>query len=183
MFLLFQNSEYSKKSQRIFIALFVAYLAIGTGIVALDLGVSPWCRSISNVGRFGIPSINGTAEITSAPDSAAAVLSIAWLWGGVIYMPMAWSLFATSGRVVNWDHWRRLSGIIRVGLLSFALTGVYVFAHMVPIDSAGMEGIIFNLLAFSPIYTVLWGITIWATVWIGLLMLSIGLIGFVKKFN
>lgn len=183
MLAFFHDTEYARKIQRVFIALFLTYFLIGAAIVFLDMGNSPWCRVIADLGRFGIPSIKGTAEITSAPTSAATVLSIAWVWGLVMYVPMAWLLITTSFRVVDWDHWRRLSGVIRIGLLAFSLSGIFVMAHMVPTDSAGMERIIFNLLSASPLYAVLWGTTIWATVWVGLLMLTIGTIGLFNKFN
>ena len=183
MFAFFHDTEYARKSQRVFIALLLAYFLIGAAIVFLDMGNFPWFRVVTDLGRFGIPSIKGTAAITSAPASAETVLSMAWLWGLVMYAPVAWLLIATSCRAVNWGHWRRLSGVVRIGLLVFSLSGIFVMAHMVPTDSAGMERIIFKLLSASPLYAVFWGITIWATVWIGLLMLTIGTIGLFKKFN
>lgn len=73
--------------------------------------------------------------------------------------------------------------VIRIGLFVFSLSGIFVLAHMVPTDSAGLERIIFNLLSASALFAVFWGITIWAMVWIGLVMLTIGIIGLVKNFN
>lgn len=183
LFAFFHDTEYSRKSQRVFVALFLAYFLIGAAILFLDVGTAPWSHAISDLGRAGIPSIKGTAEITSSPASSEIVLSIAWLWGLVMYAPTVWLLTATSCRAVDWDHWRRLSVVIRIGLFVFSLSGIFVLAHMVPTDSAGLERIIFNLLSASALFAVFWGITIWAMVWIGLVMLTIGIIGLVKNFN
>lgn len=183
MFAFLQKSESSLKIQQIFIVLFLAYLLIGTMIVTFDLGKQPWCRALADVGYLIIPSINGTAKITSAPASAATVLSLAWLWGMVMYLPIAWLLVSTSFRAVNWQHWEGLSRIYRIGVCSCALSVTIVLAYLVPTQSAGMEGVIFDLLVASPHFVVLWGATLWAPVWFGLVMWTIGFVGLFRKFN
>lgn len=182
-FAFFLKTERVEKNNRIIAALFLAYIVLGSLIVVLDLGNTLWGQWIAKVGRSLIPAIKGTAEITSAPDSAATVLAIAWIWGGIMHAPVAWLLLTTRCHVVNWEHWNKLTWVMKNGFLVGVLAGIFVAAHLVPTDSAGMEWIIFNLLNASPIYIVLWGMAIWASIWIGLLVTTISLIGLIGQFN
>lgn len=183
MFAFFQKNECVSKINRSIATLFFAYIVFGSLLIIFDFGTTPWGQWIAQLGRSLIPSIKGTAEITSAPSSAAALLSIAWLWGVVMYAPMAWLLLTATCQVVDWEHWDRLSWVIKSGMWTGTLAATFVMAHLVPTNVAGMERIVFTALNASPIYIVFLGIVVWATVWMGLLIPTIVLMGLFNKFN
>lgn len=180
----FLKTEPVKKTNHVIGALFLAYIVLGGIIIIFDLGNTLLGAWVAQWGRALIPAIKDTAGITSLPNSAAMLLAMAWVWGGVMYAPVASLLIRTKGhQVVNFEHLRQISWTIKIGLWLGVLTGIFVLAHLVPTDSAGMEQIVFSLLDASPIYIVLWGMTIWATVWMGLILPTIGLVGIVGRSN
>lgn len=181
-FAFFLKSERVEENYRVLIALLTAYLFLGLIVVFLDLGNTIWGQAVAQLGRWVIPSIEGTAEITSSSNSAAMLLTIAWIWGWIMYAPIASLLMCTKHQVVNWEHVNRTSWTLKIGLWLGILTGIFVLAHVVPANAAGIERIIFSLLNTSPLYVVFWGMIIWSTVWLGLLLPTIGFISLVKKF-
>jgi hypothetical protein len=163
--------------------LFLAYIVLGTAIIVLDLGNTFWGQLVADLGRSIIPSIKGTSEITSAPASSATVLTLAWLWGGVVmYATIAWILFKTSCCVVNWEHWKLQPVVSKIIACIVGPTFILGLANAAPTNSAGIGGRVFNLLATAPICTIFWGIIIWISVLAGLFISTIGLIS-LRKMN
>lgn len=180
----FLKTEPVKKNYRVIGALFLAYIVLGGIIIFFDLGNTLLGGWIAQWGRSAIPAIKGTAEITSSPNSAAMLLAVAWIWGVIMYVPLASLLIRTKGhQVVNLEHLSQTSWTLKIGLWLGVLTGIFVMAHMVPTPSAGVELVVFSLLDASPIYTVFWGMTIWATVWMGLILPTIGFVSIVGRSN
>lgn len=177
------KARFSKINWWVFNALLLVYFLIGLLVISFDLGSESWCRDLSDSVSHFIPSINDTARITTAQKSVSVVLSIAWLWGVVIYLPMIWSFVSTSFQSVNWNHWKGLSLVYRVGSIIFPLAILYVEMREAPTDTGGFNGIIFNRLAASPLYAVTYGAGIMLIIWFLLVMLTIFLAGLISNFN
>jgi len=153
------------------------YFVIGISVIEFDLGANDYGKMLAEFGQSVIPSIRPTSQISSKPESAAVVLSISWIWGIVISLPLLW-LLAKDGRgALNLAFLKRTFNPLKIVFIwTLIPVGLFVFASESPDKLAQADGYIMRCLEATPYSMVLWGIVIFSPLSVAFYMASISLV-------
>ena len=172
------NSLKKQSPSLLITAPLTTYWILGLLFIYLNLGLTSWGERLARLGQDTIPTISGTAEITSKPDSAALVLTLAWVFIPIMYILTMIKIRLLIRCFVDMQP----SRLINISSWAFSLVFIlYVPSLYVPHDTGSLGRKIFVALGSFDFFVVLWGFAVLAVGWMVMLFMTLSAISFVQS--
>ncbi|BBP01089.1 hypothetical protein [Sulfuriferula nivalis] len=149
------------------------YVALGLVIIYFDLGKHHFAKAFVDIFASIIPSIITTSTLTRIPDSAAVILSIAWVLVVVATMLM---IIFVRWKNINYESFYKNTSSWLVLLIFVCIPTLLIFMmYYTPHDIGRLGKFIYMNLKNSSYFVILYGAGIWIGFSAGLFSIAFNL--------